>query len=371
MTEALKTRAPTGGPAWLSKLRGEAMARFEALGFPTTRDEAWRFTDVSAIAKMDLPLAPAGTNGAIAPDAEPHLGRTASFDRNAFAALNTAFVQDVVFVHLRGDAAEPIAIPFRSKDGFATHPRVLVVAEAGARATIVESHAGPEGAVYFTNAVTEIVLGEGATIDYVKLQRESKSAFHVATLAVRQAAGARFTSHAVTLGAALSRHDVTALLDGEGAETTLNGLYEIGGAQHADSHTTIDHAKPHGTSRELYKGVLSGEAHAVFDGRIVVRPGAQKTNAVQTNRNLLLSKRALVNTKPQLEIFANDVKCKHGATIGRLDEEVLFYLRSRGIGLEEARRLLIIAFAGEVVDRLPVESIRDELDEALFAMVPA
>ena len=246
---------------------------------------------------------------------------------------------------------------------------MLIVAEEGAGAAVVQSWLGPAVGSYFTNAVTEVVLGDGAALELTKVRRESREAFHVESLQVAQGRGSGFTHHSISLGARLSRNDIGSVLAGEGAECSLLGLYEVAQEQHVDHHTTIDHAKPNGTSRELYKGVLDGKSRAVFDGRIVVRPGAQKTNAIQSNKNLLLSKEALVHTKPQLEIFANDVKCKHGATIGQLDEAMLFYMRSRGIGAEEARRLLIHAFASEIIDTVKNPAVRSQIGGCLGLLV--
>jgi len=384
----------TGG----NGLRRRAIERFAALGFPTGREEAWRFTDVTPIAETafgpadgaDLaPLEPfahgplaacqlAFVNGRFAPALSsalpPGVTRTepdpADIGSGAFAALNTALFRDGAFLRIAGRIERPIHLLFLSAgDGFAAHPRVRIAADAGAQATIVESYLGPLGGAYLTNAVTEITLGDGAILDWTKVQRESPKAYHVATVAARQARASAFTSHSISLGAAIARNDISAVLDGEGAECTLNGLFEATGSQLVDHHTSIDHAKPHGTSRELYKGILNGKARGVFDGKIVVRPDAQKTNAMQTNRNLLLSKEALVNTKPQLEIFANDVKCRHGATIGQLDGDMLFYMRSRGIDAADARRLLVHAFASEIIDEVKVEAIRAQLGGCLNLLV--
>ena len=402
------------------ELRRKAIDRFVSLGFPTGREEAWRHTDVAPIAQT--PFRPAGgtanpaqfaalakgalkacqiafVDGRYAPAfssldlptgvrvmslsavlrddpkrVEPWLARHASFDLNAFAALNTAFMNDGAFVIVpKGTAlATPVHVLFLSSlhgEAYVTHPRVLLVLEEGASATVVQSWIGPAGGTYLTNAVTEAVLGEGAALDLTKVQRESREAYHVESLQVHQARGSRFTHHSISLGGRLSRNDFGSVLGGEGAECSLFGLYEVAHEQHVDHHTTIDHAKPHGTSRELYKGVLDGKSRAVFDGRIVVRAGAQKTDAVQSNKNLLLSKEALVHTKPQLEILANDVKCKHGATIGRLDEAMLFYMRSRGIGAEEARRLLIHAFASEIIDTVKAPAVRSQIGGCLGLLV--
>jgi Fe-S cluster assembly protein SufD len=402
------------------ELRRKAMDRFTALGFPTGREEAWRFTDPSPIAAV--PFRPAGgtanparfaglakghlkacqiafVDGRYAPAfsslelppgvrvqslaavlredpkrVEPWLGRIADPEAGAFSALNAAFMSDGVFIHVpRGlDLARPIHCLFLSSlhgEPYVTHPRLLAVLEEGARATVVESHLGPAGGLYLTNAVAEASVADGASLVLTKVQRESHDAYHVQQVQARLGRNASFTHHSISLGARIARNDLGCLLDGEGAECTLLGLFEAAGTQHVDHHTTIDHAKPRGTSRELYKGILDGCGRGVFDGRIVVRPGAQKTNAVQSNRNLVLSREALVHTKPQLEILANDVKCKHGATVGQLDEAVLFYLRSRGIGLAEARRLLVHAFASEIVDQVKDDAVRAQLGGCLGLMV--
>jgi Fe-S cluster assembly protein SufD len=245
---------------------------------------------------------------------------------------------------------------------------VIVEAGEGSRAVVVKSFIGPAGGAYFTNAASTVVLGQGAVLDLTKVQRESRNAFHVEHLEVIAGRDSTFTHHSISLGGRYSRNDFDATLDGEGAEVSLYGLYEVAGSQHVDHHTTVDHAKPNTTSRELYKGILDGTSRAVFDGRVIVRPRAQKSSAVQTNRNLLLSPDALVHTKPQLEIFANDVKCKHGATIGQLGADVLFYLRSRGIDLATARRLLVHAFAGEIIDTVRTADVRAQVGGCLGLM---
>ena len=246
-----------------------------------------------------------------------------------------------------------------------THPRTLIVAEAGSRATIVESYVGTGRGVYFTNAVTEMILGEGAVIEHYKIQTETLESYHVAVSDARLARDSALTSYSVSIGGALVRNDLNALLDAEGADCTLNGLFLAGDAQLVDNHTTIDHAKPRCTSRELYKGVLDGRSRGVFDGRIIVRQDAQKTDARQTNRNLLLSEEALIDTKPQLEILNDDVKCSHAATIGRLDENALFYLRSRGIDHRSARDMLMRAFASDVLAGVRIASLRSGLEAAV------
>ena len=289
--------------------------------------------------------------------------------------MNTAFISDGAFVYIPKDSIvdAPIHLLFiatASGKPEVSHPRNLIVAGANTQVKIVESYVGLDKAVYFTNAVTEIVAGENSVIDHYKLQRESVQAFHVATLQIQQARSTTFSTCSISMGGALVRNDVNAVLDGEGCESVLNGLYLVTGQQHVDNHTQIDHAKPHCSSREFYKGILDEKARGVFNGRIIVRPGAQKTDSKQTNKNLLLSEGALVNTNPQLEIYADDVKCTHGATIGQLSADVLFYLRSRGINLETARNLLTYAFASDITSRIKIESIRTELENILFSRLP-
>jgi len=360
-------------PAWLQTLRDTAFARFAELGFPDTHNEEWRFTNVAPIAKTAF--APAASDARVVipanvkqlelAGAEAHLARHAAPDQNAFVALNTAFLGNVTVLEIpRGVIVEqPLEIAYEGADGGVTHPRILILVGEGAQCTIVETYKG--AGKYFTNAVTEIVVGDRAVVDHCKIQRESASAFHVATLETSVGQNAAFASHSISLGGALVRNDVNATLS-TGSDATLNGLYIVNGTQHVDNHTVIDHTMPHGTSHELYKGILDGKAHAVFNGRIFVRKDAQKTDSKQTNKNLVLSDDAVVDTKPELQIFADDVRCTHGATIGQLDAESLFYLQSRGIGKREARSLLTYAFAQDVVDRIKVPSLRDSLERILF-----
>jgi Fe-S cluster assembly protein SufD len=372
---------------WLADLKRAAFARFDALGFPTPHDEDWRSTGVQPItgtawapARHDQELRhlpPAGVR--VRPlshalhEAQPVLSRIAGFEKNAFTALNTACFEDAIVLEILPGAVipQPIEIVFRSPDAGrpeVSYPRVLVLAGERSQASIVQSFTG-EGRS-FTNAVTEISLGPGAILEHTLLQRESGTACHVHTLAARQARGSRFTSHNVALGSALARTDIHVALEGEGAECALYGLFVGRGTQHLDTHTTIDHASPRCVSRELYKGILDGAARGVFHGKILVRQDAQKTDAVQTNKNLLLSRQALVNSTPALEILADDVKCKHGSTTGQLDAAALFYLRSRGIGEEAARALLTWAFAADVAERLPVPSVRAEVERELGLLLP-
>ncbi len=421
----LEKRWGDRSPAWLNTLHQSAMDRFTQLGFPTTRQEEWRFTSVAPITKAPFKLAGDDRtsvtsqtlqqftfgqwqchqlvfiNGRYAPELsslgplpngvllqgletalksdpeklEPHLARYAGFQEHPFVALNTAFMTDGAFVFIPKNTVvgNPIHLLFISTvddQPAMLHPRTLVVVEANSQAKVVESYAGLDGGVYFTNAVTEIVAGENAVIEHYKLQRENVESFHVATLQAYQDRSSSFSTHSISLGGALVRNDVNVVLAGEGCECTLNGCYMVKGHQHVDHHTLIDHAKPHGTSRELYKGILDDHASGVFNGKIIVRPDAQKTDARQANKNLLLSEDALVNTNPQLEIYADDVKCTHGATIGQLDADALFYLRSRGIDLETARHLLTYAFASDMVSRIKIDPIRTGLECTLFMSVP-
>jgi len=367
---------------WLQHLRERAFARFTELGFPTTRDEEWRFTNVAPIAREafrkghadKLLAAPSGIEELTREDLERHLGRYAGFEQNAFVALNTALLCcGVIALRVpRGVFTHPIEITYDVPVSVARdpnepapvsiHPRTLIVVAPGAQCTIVETYKG-EGH-YFTNAVTEIVAGDGAVIDHYKVERESPEAFHIATMQVALGRSANFTTHNISLGGALVRNDIGVTLS-EGAEATVNGLYLVNGTQHVDNHTVIDHAKPHGTSHELYKGILDGHSSAVFNGRIIVRKDAQKTDSKQTNKNLVLSDDAVIDTKPELQIHADDVRCTHGATIGQLDAESLFYLQSRGIGKAQARSLLTQAFAQDIIDRIKIPELRNQLEKVL------
>jgi Fe-S cluster assembly protein SufD len=434
-------------PAELRALRQAAIERFATLGFPSLRQEEWRFTNVAPIARTAFARADGahgteGTHGAetgasqsgpasalaaaVVADLMPsvsfpaaarivfvdgrfapqlslagelprgvvadslaavlareprrvaaHLGRHAGFDEQPFVALNTAFFADGAYLELpRGVVLEqPIELLFLATGAGAgsnpivCHPRNLIVLGEGSQATVVETYAGRSG-VYFTNAVTELVAGPAAVIDHYKLQRESRDAFHMATFQLHGDHGGNLSSHSISLGGGLVRNDVNALLDGTGIDCILNGLYLVDGRQHVDNHMRVEHAKPHCASHELYKGVLDGKARSVFNGLIHVHPGAQKTDAKQSNRNLLLSADAIANSNPQLEIFADDVKCTHGSTVGQLDADAVFYLRSRGIGKQAARSLLTYAFAADIVERIKVEPLRHHLEEFLFARLP-
>ncbi len=368
---------------WLRQLREAAFARFAELGFPTTHDEEWRFTNVAPIARTDFRVAaadqvlraPIAVEELSLDDAETHLARYALLDRNAFVALNTAFLDEVTVLRVpRGAVLEdPIEIASEVPAAIAgdpahaapvaVHPRILILVGANAQCSIVETYKG-EGR-YLTNAVTEIVAAEGAVVDHYRIQQESLSAFHVSSVQAQLGRSVSFSSHSIALGGALVRNDAGVVLS-EGTEVTLNGLYIVNGTQHVDNHTTIDHARPHGTSHELYKGILDGKASAVFNGRILVRKDAQKTDSKQTNKNLVLSDEAVIDTKPELQILADDVRCTHGATIGQLDAEATFYLQSRGIGKGEARSLLTYGFAQDIIDRIKVQSVRESLERLLF-----
>jgi Fe-S cluster assembly protein SufD len=412
-----------GRPA-LARLRKSAIARFGEIGFPTARTEDWRFTSVAPLVRhtfeaaqpgphgrsaadlVDLPGADAGcrlvfVNGFFAPElsavpnlpggavvgslaralaeghaeAEAHLGRHARFDDNAFTALNTALFPDGAFVRVpRGKVIEePVYLLFVTAPGatpLACYPRNLVVAGPGSQVSLVEVYGSLGEGTSFTSAVTEIVAADGAVLDHTKVQQEGPGAFHFANTQLHQDHASNVTSLFVGLGAQWSRNEVRVLLDAEGCECTLNGLYQAAGRQHMDNHTVIDHGKPHCASHELYKGILDAQAHGVFNGKIFVRPDAQKTDAKQTNQTLLLSEDATINTKPQLEIYADDVKCTHGATVGQLDAEALFYLRSRGVGRDDARALLTYAFANDVLGRIKVEGLRARLERTLLGRTP-
>jgi Fe-S cluster assembly protein SufD len=285
----------------------------------------------------------------------------------AFSALNTALMQDgaVVLVPEGVKIATPIQLLFVSDEnaaGGASHPRVLIVAEANAQVTLIEQYVAAGGTRYFTNAVTEAYLGQGATVSHFRLQQEARDAFHVGTTVAHQERDSHFLSFSFATGADLSRINVYSGLHGQGCGATLNGLYMLGGTQHCDHQTRIEHAQPDCYSRELYKGVLDDASHGVFNGKVYVHPIAQKTDGKQTNNTLLLSERARIDTKPQLEIFADDVKCTHGATVGRIDETALFYMKSRGIPNSEARKLLTYAFCAEVLETIPVDALRVGLE---------
>ncbi len=431
------------GPDWLEKLRKQGMARFEALGFPTMKNEDWHFTSVAPISERTFRLATLETakgaaggatdrressrrkddtassvgvkqsdldrfnfgengwhtlvfvNGVLSKDLssgaalgnsvrasglasaikagtagiERYLGKIAKFEQHTFTALNTAFINDGAFIELAVNAniEQPIHLVFISDGEGVSHPRNLIVAGRHSRATVIESYVSLREGGYFTNAVTEIAVGEGAHLDHYKVQRESERAFHVGTVQIHEARDARLHSFSFAVGGSLARTNIYTALDGDAATCTLNGLYLTDGTQHIDNQTSIEHIAPNCPSHEVYKGVLDGRSHGVFNGKVYVHPEAQKTDGKQSNNNLLLSPSARVDTKPQLEIFADDVKCTHGATVGRLDEMAMFYLNSRGIGPETARTLLTYAFAADVLETIELEPLKKQLEKMVLA----
>ncbi len=414
-------------PQWLLPLRDAGIAGFIELGFPTLRDEDWRFTNIAPIAALHFqPAHAVAVNGAetktlsAAPFAQlpgcrlvfvngffspklsrlqplpggaraeslsaafagnaalvkKHFGQYARAAGNAFAAFNQAFFADGAFISIPDgvEIAEPIQLVYLAsakQNGETIQPRNLIIAGANSKATIVETYLSAGGAVSFTNAVTEMVAGENAVIEHLKLQDEAAGAFHVATIAGEFGRACNVNVHSFALGAKLSRNNIRAKLAGEGLECILNGLYLTRGEQLADHHMIVEHAQPHCASHEYFNGILDDKSKGVFHGRIYVHPTAQKTDAKQTNKNLLLSDDATADTKPQLEIYADDVKCTHGATIGQLNSESIFYLRARGIPESTARRMLIHAFAGEIVERVKCASVREKLDKLVWDRLEA
>jgi Fe-S cluster assembly protein SufD len=411
---------------WLKKLRADAFARFCETGFPTTHDEDWRFTSVVAVSRTHFALSPTATRKISASDLkqwqipeaiaqlvfidghfaaelssfgdipksvtiaslreqlnsspaiiEAHLGSYLDIQRDAFSALNTAFAEDGGFVHVpRGIVLEaPIHFLFISTAGttpLMTHPRNLLVFDAESQATVVEEYVSLGSGVAFCNSATELVAGDNATVSHYMLEREDKQALNFSTLRIQQGRSANVSSHSLLLGGGLVRNNVHPVLAGEGGECLINGLFVGTDRQHLDNYMHVEHASPHCGSRQFYNGILEDNAHGVFHGRIVVHKDAQKTDAKQTNRNLLLSDDAQIDTKPQLEIYADDVKCTHGATIGQIEENALFYLRSRGIDEVSARQLLLLAFASECLERMkpgPAQTYVEQLIQAqLFSM---
>jgi Fe-S cluster assembly protein SufD len=412
-------------PGWVFPLRKAGISRFAELGFPTLKDEDWRFTNIAPI--VDLPFNPvfsrtanglkpevlsrfafsslpctrlvfvdglwaeklsspqpsglkAGSLAAAMAD-EPsllqkHFGRYAQGEDNAFTSLNAAFFQDGAFIHVAAGKAveQPVHIIYVAtgkETGAAIHPRNLFIAEKGSQLTILESYVSLGETPYFTNAVTELVAEENSVVEHCKFQDENPAAFHMAAIHVHMGRGCRLLAHSIATGARLSRNNIRTSLAGEGVECVLNGLYLTRGDQLADHHMIVEHAQPHCASHEYYNGILDDRSKGVFHGRILVRQVAQKTDAKQTNKNLLLSENATVDTKPQLEIYADDVKCTHGATVGQLNDESIFYLRTRGIGEDTARRMLIHAFAGEIIERIRFRAIREEMDQLIWDRLEA
>jgi Fe-S cluster assembly protein SufD len=299
---------------------------------------------------------------------EPHLGRHAAFRDNVFAALNTAFLHDAALIVVARDVAlaAPVHLLFiATQTAVASYPRCLVIAESGSSVTLIEDYVALQDDAYFINPVTEIALADNARVNHIRVQRDSGKAFHIANCAVSLGRSSNYQSVSVALGAQISRYNLDLLL-AEGAECAVDGLALIADSQLADTHTCIDHAQPHGMSRQLHKCIVGGSAHAVFNGKVMVRQGAQRTDSVQSSRNLLLTGKAHVDTKPQLEIFADDVKCAHGATVGQLDSEEVFYLKSRGLSDSAARNLLTYAFGAEIIDRIPIASLKHRLEQTVL-----
>lgn len=421
---ALRGRAE---PKWVFPIRKAGLARFAELGYPTLRNEDWRFTNVSPIAA--LPFQPALTphdveippgffddfafaqvpghrlvfvDGHFAPDLShlgslpvgvtvtalanalkddelnlsSSLGRQSGTSLNTFTALNDAYFSDGAYIAVAPQVivSEPVQLVFVSSAGPAgrsSHPRSLIRVGTNAQLTVVESYVSIGDSTTVTNTVTELEVGDGAAVEHVRFQDEAESAFHIGATHATIGRGANVVSHSFALGAQLSRQSIHTVLDGEGLEATLNGLYHCTNSRLADHHMVVEHAKPNCASHEYFNGILAGKSRGVFHGRILVRPDAQKTDAKQTNKNILLSGDTAVNTKPQLEIYADDVKCTHGATIGQLNPESVFYLRARGIPLETARRMLIHAFAGEIIDRVRCATIREVLDHLVWNRLEA
>jgi Fe-S cluster assembly protein SufD len=420
---AVRESSPT--VPWLELVRSSAMDRFEQLGFPTVHDEEWKYTNLASLAKQSfIPATRSETlagdsarfvypetatahlvvvNGFLSEElsvktgledvvavdllsavadarynkiARSYLARNAGYHDKGLAALNTAFVQSGVFLFIpRNVKVEtPIQITFLTdaeQAESASFPRLLVVAEANSSATIIESFVSTREQQYFTNAIAEIVVKDGARLEHYRMQRESREAFHVSLTSAELGRGSSYDTTSINMGARLARHDISVVMDHEGAECWVDGLYLVGANQHSDTHSVIDHKQPHCNSHQLYKGILDDNGRAVFNGKVFVREGAQKTDAMQTNKNLLLSPQARVDTKPQLEIYADDVKCAHGAAVGQLDPEELFYLQARGMNPELSRSLLTYGFAEEVIGKIKIDSIRAQLDEVVLSQLHA
>ena len=412
------------GVAWLQMLRENAIDHYSAVGFPTVKNEDWKYTNVAAIAEKsfdlvsaneafeteklqpffydearssqlvfingkldsessaiaDLPpgvliksLAEAFGDETVCDLIKEHLARLVNYNSNGFTALNTAFLNDgaFVFVPKNTKIEAPIHLLFAATaESAAAFPRVLVILEQGAEATLVETYARTKEVEYLTNSVVEIVLADDARLTHYRVQRESHAAYHIGTTGVNLERSF-YDSTNITLGAALSRHDVNVKFNSEGGEAFVDGLYLVSDTQHADTHSTIDHAVPNCASHQTYKGILDGKSRAVFNGKVFVRDGARGTDAQQSNKNLLLSNDARVDTKPQLEIFNDDVKCAHGATVGQLEDEEVFYLLSRGLSPELTRNLLTYGFAEGIVNKIEIESIKKQLDAAVLKRLEA
>lgn len=417
----LETNTPDDEPSWVPPLRKAGLTRFAEQGFPSLQMEDWRFTNVSALSKLPFRFPTGEVTPAIAAERlrslpfagldairlvfvdgifndalsrredtgdavvsplrsalathgdliQRHLAQHARETANPFVALNEAYFQDGLFLHLpRGcqlrKPVEVLQLSTNARSGMSVQPRHLILAEAGSQGKVLESHLSLGGEAGFTNAVNEFVIGDNVRFEHVKFQDENPVSYHLATLHAHLGRDSHFACHSIALGARLSRNNIHTVLGGEGIHCVLNGLYVTDKDRVADHHMIVEHAKPHCESHEYFNGILDDTSRGVFHGRILVQPDAQKTDAKQTNKNLLLADGATINTKPQLEIYADDVKCTHGATIGQLNHEAIFYLRTRGISEETARQMLIHAFAGEIIDRIGNEALREEIDRIVW-----
>ncbi|MGZ8457839.1 MAG: Fe-S cluster assembly protein SufD [Gemmatirosa sp.] len=415
--DASVAAAEANGPAWLAELRRAGARAAVAQGFPTTKHEDWHYTSTAVLAEAAFPTLTSASGAVSEADLAPYtfgrsewptvvfvngrfdearstldrlpegvrvlplaralaeepetlervLGRIATPDAQPFVALNQGLFVDgaLLVVQKEMESDIPVHLLYLNDSAGArgaTHPRTVIVAERHSKVTVLESHVGLGDATYFANPVTEVDVADGATVQHVLMQRQSQRAFHIAHVEARQGRDSHFFSFSFAIGGHLARTNVYTLLGGEGCGATLNGLYLLDGAQHCDHQTRIEHAQPNTYSRELYKGILDGQSHGVFNGKVYVRPIAQKTDGKQTNNTLLLSEQAQIDTKPQLEIFADDVKCTHGATVGRLDQTALFYMKSRGLTDETARKLLTYAFAADALETIELEAVRDGLE---------
>ncbi len=352
-------------PAWLRELRERAFSFFTQNGFPAVKSEDWKYTNVAPIAKETWEVTPFSSDSSSADEKSEGIVLAFNYRRNGFAALNLAFAElKVIRIAKETSVAEPIELSFAADENKAIFPHVIVIAEAGSRATIIESYASPVKS--FTNAAVQIIVEDNANLTHYRLQKEAPEAFHVGTTEVSVGRGSVYNSTNINLGGAISRHDIDVKFTAEGGEAFVDGLYMLNGSQHADTHSIIDHQVPNCVSHQNYKGVLNDKARAVFNGKVFVRENAHGTDAQQSNKNLLLSNDARVDTKPQLEIYNDDVKCAHGATVGQLEEEELFYLLTRGLPETLARNLLTYGFAEEIINKIGIESIRTGLDQAVL-----
>ncbi len=414
-----KSRAASGQPVWLKAVRTHAFGFFTENGFPTPKNEEWKYTNVAPIAREEFSFEAGAVkaeeiknfiygesakntlvfidgklnkefsatdctftaltfnevfkNEGLVKIIETNFGKAVDFDKNGFTALNTAFLEEGVFLQIPENSKieTPIHLLFISTAGKINFPRVLIVAEKGSKATIIESCVSLDSGRSFSNSVTEIFVEDEAHLTHYRIQKENAESFNIGTTKAVLRRGSHYDSTNINLGAAISRHDTGVKFTAEGAECFVDGLYMLNGSQHADTHSVIDHAVPHCASHQNYKGVLSDRSHAVFNGKVFVREDARGTDAQQSNKNLLLSNDARIDTKPQLEIFNDDVKCAHGATVGQLEDEEVFYLLSRGLHPELARNLLTYGFAEEIISKIGIGSIKAELDEAVLNRLEA